>query len=56
MKTINADQNWSKSVDVRGIKIVPDLAVSIYGSTSIDVDIRAAKLEERGHVLENKSE
>ena len=56
MKTINADQHRTESVDVRGIEIVPDLSVAVYGSTAVDVNIVASKLEERCHVLEDKFE
>ncbi len=56
MKTINADQHRTESVDVRGIEIVPDLSITVNGSTTVDVDIVASKLEERCYVLENESE
>jgi len=56
MKTIDTDQDWSKGVDIRGIKIVPDLSIAIYGSTTVNIDIAASPLPERSHVLEDEFE
>jgi hypothetical protein len=56
VKTINTDQHRTESVDVCGIEIVPDLSVTIDGSTTIDINIVASKLEERSYILEDESE
>lgn len=56
VETVNAKQDWTQRVDVRGVCLVPHLPVAVNGSSSVDEDIVASKLEERRHVLENKRE
>lgn len=46
-----AKEDGAKDVDVLRIKVVPGLAVTVEGTTTVDVHIFATKLEESGGVL-----
>ena len=53
MKTDCTKQNGSQYVLVFCIQIIPHLAIAIQHSTTIYIDIVAAKLEERRGILVN---
>ena len=53
MQTHSTKQNRSQDVDVLSIQIIPDLAVTIEETTTVDIDIISSELEEGGGILED---
>jgi hypothetical protein len=53
VQTHSTEEDRSQDVDVLSIQVIPDLAIAIEESTTIDVHIIATKLEECGGVLED---
>ena len=53
MQTHSTKQNRSQDVDVLSIQIIPDLAVTIEETTTVDIDIISSELEEGGGILEH---
>ena len=52
MQANSAKQDGAQDVDVLGIEVIPDLTVAVEDTSTVDVDISATELKERGGVLE----
>ncbi len=46
-KSVNADQNGTKSVDITGVQIIPGLTVAVNGSATIQVNVVSGEEPER---------
>jgi len=53
VQTHSTEEDGSQDVDILSIQVIPDLAIAIEETTTIDVDIVSAELEECGGILEN---
>lgn len=51
MQTDCTKKDGTKGVDVLRIKVIPNLAISIQGSTTVNIDILATQLEKGSGVL-----
>jgi hypothetical protein len=47
----NTNQNGTQNEGIRGVQVVPNLAIAIQGTVTIDVDVCTSKLEESRRVL-----
>ena len=53
MKSDGPEQNRSQSIYILCVEVIPHLTVAIEHAATVDIDILAAQLEERGCVLVN---
>lgn len=53
MQADGAEEDGPQDVDVLRVEVIPDLAIAVDGTATVDVDIGAAELEEGGDVLED---
>jgi len=53
VQTHSTEEDGSQDVDILSIQVIPDLAIAIEETTTIDVDIVSAELKECGGILEN---
>lgn len=55
VKPVKTKQNWPKSVDVRGVQVIPNLTITVNGPSTKDIDIISSEFEERCNILEDKA-
>jgi len=53
VQTDSTEEDRSENVDVLSIQIIPDLAIAIKETTTVDIHIIASQLEECSGILED---
>lgn len=56
LESVDANQDWSESVYICSIQVIPGLPVAVQRSTTINVDIVSPEFEAGRHILEYEFE